>query len=262
MTAATSQVHPPLQIINVIALAVVLVVNTLANVLPLNGITTGEISDRFPSLFTPAGYVFAIWGLIYLLLTAFTVYQALPAQRSNKRLGRLGYMFAWSSLFNVAWLFSWHYGVIWLSQLLMLGLLATLIAAYQRLRIGRVRPRGIERWVLDVPFSVYLGWITVATVANTSIFLLDLGWDGGGLAPALTVLVIAVAAFIGLQALRLRRDLAFALVLVWAFIGIGVKQYGLTASVVGAALVAAALLLAVALWRLSIGSVAKRNVPS
>lgn len=250
MTMTSSEIHPPIrQIANLVALVAVLIVNTLANLLPLNGLNTGEISDGFPSLFTPAGYVFSIWGLIYLLLTAFVVYQALPAQRSNQRLGRLSYMFVWSSFFNVAWLFSWHYQVIWLSQLLMLGLLAALITAYLRLRIGRAGTRGLERWLVDLPFSVYLGWITVATVANTSIFLLDLGWNGSGFASALTIGVIAVAAVIGLLALRLRSDFAFALVLVWAFIGIGVKQYGLTLSVVSGAFVAAALLLGAMLWQ-------------
>lgn len=243
--------HPPIrQLLNVLAFAVTLTVNALATLLPLNGVDPATISARFPSLFTPANYVFGIWGLIYTLLTAFVVYQALPAQRQSERLGRVGWLFALSCLLNTAWLFSWHYGVFWLSEVLMVGLLLSLIAIYQRLEIGRARHRGAGKWFLDLPFSVYLGWITVATVANTSIFLLDLGFDGGAAAPALTVLVIAVAAFIGLLALRLRSDLAFALVLAWAFVGIAVKQSGQTPSVVVAALAAAALLLLVgASWR-------------
>lgn len=243
-------VHPPVQqITNIVALVLTIAVNALANLLPLNGVTTGEISDRYASLFTPAGYVFSIWSLIYLLLIVFVVYGALPAQRNNVRLGQLGYAFAWSCLFNIAWLFSWHYGVIWLSELLMLGLLASLIVAYRRLDIRWERSKGLEGWLIDLPFSVYLGWITVATVANTSIFLLELGFDGGSLASTLTVLVIGVATFIGLLALRLRADLAFALVLVWAFVGIAVKQFGQTPGVVVAAFVAAALLALATLWR-------------
>lgn len=244
-------VHTPLwSIINIGALIVVLIINALANTVALNGVNTGEVSDGFPSLFTPAGYVFSIWGLIYLMLIGFVIYQALPAQRSNERLGRLGPLFALSCLLNVAWLFSWHYGVFWLSEVLMLGLLATLIAAYRRLDIGRVKPRSVaERWLLDVPFSVYLGWITVATVANTSITLMDFGFDGGSLAPLLTVVVIAVAGAIGVLALRLRSDVAFSLVLVWAFAGIAVKQYGVTPLVVVAAIVAAAVLFVLAVWQ-------------
>lgn len=227
-------------IVNIVALVATLIVNALANSLPLNGVSTGEISDRFPSLFTPAGYVFSIWGLIYLLLSAFAVYQALPSQRSNPRLERIGPLFLLSSLFNISWLVSWHYGVFWLSEVLMLGILTTLILIYRRLDIGRAKPQGAERWVLDLPFSVYLGWITVATVANTSILLLSFGFDGGSLAPLLTVVVLAVAAAIGVLALRLRGDVAFVLVLVWAFAGIAAKQSGQTPLVVVAATVAAA----------------------
>lgn len=237
------------QVLNVAAFAAVLVINALANLLPLGGVTTGEISDGYPSLFTPAAYVFSIWGLIYLLLGVFVVYQALPAQRDNPRLERLGYAFALSCAFNIGWLFAWHYQVIWLTQVLMLGLLGTLIVCYERLGIGRRETQGIERWTLELPFSIYLGWITVATVANTSILLLELGFDGGSFAPALTVLVIVVAAAIGLQALRLRSDLGFALVLVWAFVGIAVEQAGNAPAVVAGALATAALLALATLWR-------------
>lgn len=246
----TQAVHRPLwSIVNIGALVAVLIINALANTVALNGVNTGEVSDGFPSLFTPAGYVFSIWGLIYLMLIGFAVYQALPFQRSNERLGRLGPLFALSCALNVAWLFSWHYGVFWLSEVLMIGLLLTLIACYRRLDIGRADKGPVERWLLDVPFSVYLGWITVATVANTSITLLTFGFDGGSLAPLLTVVVIAVAGAIAVLALRLRADVAFALVLVWAFAGIAVKQYGQTPLVVVAAIVAAAVLFVLALWQ-------------
>ncbi len=242
--------QPPVrQITNITALGMVLTVNALANLLPINGVSTGEVSDSFPSLFTPAGYVFSIWGLIYLLLGAFVVYQALPAQRDNPRLERLGYLFAWSCVFNTAWLFSWHYGAFWLSQALMVGLLATLVLAYERLGVGRERFSRIEGWTVDLPFSIYLGWITVATVANTSIFLLDLGVDGGGFAPLWAVFAIAAATLVGFLVLHRRGDLAYALVLVWAFVGIAVKQLGATPSVVAAALAAAALLALAVFWR-------------
>lgn len=244
-----------LRIANIVALAVMLVVNALANILPLGGIATGEISDMYPSLFTPAGYVFSVWGLIYVLLIAFVVYQVLPSQRNNPRLASVGYLFALSCVLNASWLFAWHYLLIELSLVLMVGLLLTLIAIYLRLGIGRqarqaARPG--ERLCVDLPFSVYLGWITVATVANLSIFLLDLGFDGGGAAPLITVLVVAVACFIGLLALRLRSDAAFALVLAWAFVGIAVARYPQVPTVAVAALLGAILLLILSVagsWR-------------
>jgi hypothetical protein len=212
-------------ILNIVTLVVTLAINTLANSLPINGRMTGEISDSFPVLFTPAGYVFAIWGLIYLLLAGFAIYQALPAGRNNPRLDRVGYWFIASNLFNGAWIFFWHYGLFALTEIAMLGLLVSLIMVYLRLRIGLENVPLVERLLVNLPFSVYLGWITVATVANTSIFLYDLGWNGGALGPVFwTVLMIVIATVLGVGMIFLRREVAYPLVLVWAFAGIAVKQ--------------------------------------
>lgn len=125
------------QIANILSVAVALTVNILASALPLNGQNTGEISDRFQVFFVPAGYVFAIWGVIYIGWIAFAVYQALPAQKESPRLRKLGYLFALSGLLNAAWLFCWHYNQFALSVLVMLGLLGLLIASYLRLDVGR-----------------------------------------------------------------------------------------------------------------------------
>lgn len=242
-TANASALSPAVkrQITNIAALGAVLTINALANILPINGVTTGEISDSFPSLFTPAGYVFSIWGLIYALLLAFVVYQALPSQKDNPRLERLGYWFAGSCAFNFSWLLAWHYGAIGLSQLLMFGILATLITCYLRLGIGQTEVPRAEALCVRLPFSIYLGWITVATVANTSVTLLNYGVTGGGLAPLWTVIAIAAAVGVGYLVLMNRGDVAFNGVLVWAFAGIAVKQWGATPLVVAGAVVAAVL---------------------
>lgn len=226
-------------LLNIVALVAVIIVNTLANTLPLNGISTGEISDSYPSLFTPAGYVFSIWGLIYLLLAVFVVYQALPAHRGNPRLERLGYLFVISCALNIGWLFAWHYLQIPLSLLLMLGLLATLILSYERLEIGRSEVSRGERWGVRLAFSIYLGWITVATVANASVVLLELGVRPGWTAPFWALVAIVAATLVGLNVLRRRHDAAFVLVLVWAFVGIAVRQWGNDALLVLAAAAAA-----------------------
>ena len=237
-----------LPVFNIVAYVLVVVVNALANTLPLNGLTTGAISDSFPSLFTPAGYVFAIWGLIYLLLGVFVVYQALPAQRNNPRLKRLGYLFIVSCAFNIAWLFAWHFLQIPLSMLVMLGLLGTLIAIYERLGVGKRQDSRIEAFTLRLPFSIYLGWITVATVANVSVLLLSFGVRGGWTAPFWAFAAVFAATAIGLTVLRRRGDVAYTLVLVWAFFGIAVRQWGSEALLVlGAA--AAAVFLVVQLTR-------------
>ncbi len=217
------------QAITVVGVVATITVNVLANALPLNGKNTGAISDQFPIYFVPAGYVFAIWGVIYLGLIAFAVYQALPAQAANPRLAAIGNAFALASVANIAWIFTWHYEVFPLTLVVMLILLASLITVYLRLGIGRFRVPAGERWAVHVPFSIYLGWITVATVANASQLLYFLGWTGGGIAPQMwAVIMLGVAMVLAVLMALTRRDVAYLLVLVWAFAGIGVKQAATT----------------------------------
>jgi benzodiazapine receptor len=202
-----------------------LVLNGLANALPLNGQGTGEISNQFDSLFTPAGYVFSIWGLIYLGLTAFTIWQALPAQRANPRCRRIGWLYVASALANVAWLFAWHWLEFAASLVAMLAILASLLVIWLRLKPSRGLVSRAELWTTHLPFSLYLGWITVATVANTAILLLHWQWDGGPLSPvAWTLVMLAVAAVLGLLFALRERDFTCTGVLVWALAGIAVKQ--------------------------------------
>ncbi len=233
---------------NALSVALALTINVLANALPLNGQNTGEISDRFQVYFVPAGYVFAIWGLVYLGWIAFTLYQFLPAHKASPRLRRLGYLFALSNLANAAWLFSWHYNQFGLSVLVMLTLLSLLIASYLRLGVGRTPNSTLEHWCVEVPFSLYLGWISVATIANLSGWLFFINWSGWGI-PAQTwaVIMIAVASLLGLLMGLTRWDDAYLLVLVWSFVGIAVKQ---TASplVMNSAWVAAAVALGLAVF--------------
>ncbi|MGQ9554157.1 MAG: tryptophan-rich sensory protein [Anaerolineae bacterium] len=234
------------QVANVAALVVTLVVNALANALPLNGQTTGEISDRFRVLFVPAGYVFSIWGLIYLGLIAFTIYQALPGQRENPRLHRIGYLFALASLANSVWIFLWHYEAFILTVIAMLTLLLSLIAIYLRLDIGRARVSAIENWVVNIPFSIYLGWITVATVANVTAVLAYLNWNGFGISQtAWAVAMLVIAAGIAFAMVAVRSDLAYVLVIIWAFVGIAVKQAATSAVAITVALLIVALALVV-----------------
>lgn len=213
------------QVASVIGLIVTLVVNGLANALPLNGLTTGEISDRFRVYFVPAGYVFSIWSVIYVGLIAFVVYQALPAQRSNPRLRRVGYLFVVSCLANSAWIFLWHYEQFPLTLLAMGALLASLIAIYLRLRGDGATVPAAERWLVRLPFSIYLGWVSVATIANVTSTLDFLGWDGGGIAPQVwAVVMLGVGVLLALTMSLTQADVAFVLVLIWAFVGIAVKQ--------------------------------------
>jgi len=221
------------QIAVVVTILITLVVNGLANGLPLNGLMTGEISDRFQVYFVPAGYVFSIWGLIYIGLIAFAIFQALPAQRENPRLRATGWWIVLGGLANSVWIFLWHYLQFPLTLIAMLVLLATLIITYLRLGTGRTKVSTAETWAVRVPFSIYLGWITVATAANATSLLDYLKWDGFGIVPEIWmgIVLFAVLVIATLMAFT-RRDVAYALVLLWALAGIGIKHAAVTAVVI------------------------------
>jgi hypothetical protein len=239
------------QIANLVTVILALTVNILASALPLNGQNTGEISDRFQVYFVPAGYVFAIWGIIYIGWIAFTIYQFRASQKESPRLRRLGYLFALSNIANAAWLFLWHYNQFGLSVLVMLTLLGLLIASYLRLDVNRVPVSRAERWSVDIPFSVYLGWITVATVANVTDLLYLVEWNGFGIAPTVwAVIMIVVASIVGLLMTLTRKDAAYVFVLVWSFIGIAVKQASI-ANVATTAWIGAVLMLILAIYSLT-----------
>jgi hypothetical protein len=237
--------------VNLVALGVTLVLNTLATTLPLGGRTTAEISDSFNSLFVPAGYVFSIWGLIYLALIAFAIFQALPARQQDRWVRATGWWFALSCLANSLWIVFWHYGYYPATLAVMLVLLASLIVIFRRLAaLGR--PTRAQRWFVQFPFSLYLGWITIATVANASAVLIYLGWDGRPLTPVLwTAALIFIAAALAIVMLWRHRDLTYAAVVVWAIIGILGKQSAYPA-IVAAAWLAITLIVVGALalgWR-------------
>jgi len=249
------------QILNVLAAVATIAFNGIANALPLNNLTTGEISDRFQVYFVPAGYVFSIWGLIYLGIIAFAVYQALPAQRSNPRLQRTGYLFVLSCVANIVWLFLWHYQHFLLTLIAMFGLLLCLIALYVRLGIGQIGAPPSERWLAHLPFSIYLGWVTVASIANTTVVLDYLHWDGWGLSAewwALGMLLVGVILALGMALTR--RDVAYVLVLIWAYVGIAVKQSTIPIVAQGA-WVTAGLLALIALWLLLV-KLTRKGSPS
>lgn len=208
---------------SIASLVGMIAVNVLANALPLNGLTTGEISDSYPIRFVPAGYVFSIWGLIYLALIAFTVTQAASA-KAETVLGPVRPWFVLSCLANGAWIFAWHYLQLGLSVLLMLTLLSTLIAIYRRLHQVPPAPGPLIRWTVVAPFSLYLGWICVATIANISALLVKLGWNGAPLSGATWAVVMMVAATAIVLALSIRYGDAIPLMVVgWALVGIIVK---------------------------------------
>ena len=220
--------HLPLKLFVVITFIIMVTVNALSALLPINGITPGEVSDSYPNLFAPAGTTFSIWSLIYLLLAAHTLYQVGLFRSSEKKvndelLRKTGIVFSVSSLVNAAWIFSWHYRIIPLSMVLMVLLLICLIDITVIVNAQRLSSR--EKMLIRLPFSVYLGWITVATIANAAVLLVSLGWNGFGIPESIwTILILAVGALIGTATLLRFKSIAYGLVLVWAYTGILIKH--------------------------------------
>ncbi len=203
---------------------IMVTVNALANAIPINGVTTGQVSDAYPDLFAPATITFSIWGLIYLLLAGYTLYQFgfFQADRGAAReelFQNIGIFFAISSLANALWILAWHNFVIWLSLLFMIVVLVCLIQIATRLSKEEFSFK--EKAFIRLPFSIYFGWITVATIANVTTFLVSIGWGGFGLPDQFwMVVILLVGAAIGIARMRRDMDLAYGLVIIWAYAGI------------------------------------------
>lgn len=221
-----------IQILNVVFLLITLYVNYLANALPLNGKDTGQLSDQYPNLFTPAGLTFSVWGVIYLGLLAFAVYQSLPlferkwADEVNPVVERIGWLFVLTCVLNGAWLFAWHYEQLTLSVLIMVLFLGTLILINKRLQSNHFESSPRVKWLVQLPFAVYWGWITIATIANVTAWLVYENWQGFGLPQSVwAIVLIATGAFITVTVLRRTQHWAYGLVVLWAFAGIVIKRY-------------------------------------
>lgn len=215
-----------LNLSNIAAFVLMVIVNGLAGSTTLiGGQVTADVSDANFTLITPAGYVFAIWGIIYLLLAVFVIYQLLPSQQTRAFHKQVGWLFVLSSILNVVWLFAWQYEQLPLSVLIMFLLLGSLIAIYLRLNVGKTKVSMAERLAVHVPFSTYLGWITIATIANVAGMLVSIDWDGFGIAPETwAIIIIVIALVISVLVAVTRRDIAYSLVIIWAFIGIAAEQ--------------------------------------
>jgi benzodiazapine receptor len=227
----------------------VLAVNTLSVTLPLGGNSTGEISDRYHTYLTLAGYAFSIWSLIYLLLAGFIIYQLRSDTGGRDSVQRIGVWFVLSCIFNMGWLFLWHYLYIELSLAVMVLMLISLIVIYRRTR-SITDPTSGEKWLVRLPFSIYLGWISVATIVNVSIVLDKNNWDGFGLSPTFwAVIMLCVGAVLAVIVSFPHRDSIYPLVFVWAFIAIAMEQMGKD-NIYFTGLIAAALLLLYSIWLL------------
>jgi hypothetical protein len=224
----TKQLETPIKITVAVTYLIMIVVNAMANILPINGIDTGAVSDSYPNLFAPAGLTFSIWGVIYLLLAGYTLYQFGFFQGDKSKvktelLRKVGIVFSISSVVNAAWIFSWHYRMIGLSVILMLALLLSLIYINQTILKEQLDQK--EKLFIRLPFSVYFGWITVATIANITTLLVDIGWNGFEISESIwTILIIIIGLAIGAVTMIRNHDIAYGLVIIWAYAGILIKH--------------------------------------
>lgn len=205
-----------------------IIVNALANILPINGVTTGEVAESYPNLFTPAPYTFMIWGLIYVLLAAYTIYQLGIFEKSQRQevedlFIKIGYYFSASSIANAVWIIAWHNYLIVLTMILMFIILGCLIMIVRE--INKVKLSFKNKLLISLPFNVYFGWITVATIANAMVLSVSMGYYGSGSSEEIwTVMALLLGTIIAVWVMLKNKNLSYGLVIIWAYIGILVKH--------------------------------------
>lgn len=252
-----------LVLVNIAGLIAVLIVNYLSNSLPLNGKTTGQLSDQYPNLFVPTGLAFSIWGMIYLLLIGWVLVQALGLFSQKQRaqteasVMRVGGLFALSCVFNIAWLFAWHWEHIGLSIGIMVLMLTSLVVLNEKIQNGRAKVSGFEKGFAHTAFALYQGWITVALIANVTAFLVAVGWSGFGLSETIwAVLMIGVGAGLAIYMTMSRNMIFHGLAVCWALLGIYLKRNAAAdaaaveyAALTGIALILVAIVVRYNRWR-------------
>ncbi len=213
----------PLKILALVFYLAMLAVNALSTLLPINGVTPDQVSDTYANLFAPAGLTFSVWGLIYLLLALFCIWQLVAKSAPQALLCHINVYFIISSIANICWIFAWHYEIIPLSMALILIMLVCLIAIMRLITEEQLTTR--ELFFIKLPFAVYTGWLTVATIANATVLLVSLGWDGFGLPESVwTMIILAVGTVIAIAAGLRFKSPAYLLTIVWAYAGILIKH--------------------------------------
>jgi hypothetical protein len=241
-----------LQILNGIAFISMIYINYLSNTGLINNNTNATVSRSFENLFTPAGYAFSIWGIIYLLLLGFVVFQGRSLFKKVKDEGvveKIGWWFIISCAANSLWLFAWLHETLLLAAIIMVVLLASLIQI--NLKTGaqiETQPLKIKLFVW-LPFSMYMGWISVALIANMAALLTQWSWNGFGLSEVFwTVFMIVIAGLVNMWVTRKRHMPIFSLVGIWALVAIAMANKGVEPIIVTSAYGVAGVLLIHVLW--------------
>lgn len=248
-------------VFHVIGFILVIAVNFMAVWLPINGQRTGTVAEKYANLLIPAGFTFSIWGVIYLALLGFTIYQLWLAfwgdypQELSRLMTQMRHWWMVSCIANACWLFAWHYEMLPLSMLLMLLLLAALIIIRHNFAIGDTSAHWRERLFIHFPFSLYLGWVSFALVGNITALMVYWGWNGQGISQvAWSVLMISLCAGVSVYMILQHHNIIYGLANVWALYGIILKRKDvniITEHVVIQAAIVAIGLIAVAIsWKL------------
>lgn len=217
-----------IKIMTALTFLIMIAVNIIANALPINGIKTGQVSDSYLNLFAPAGYTFSIWGLIYVMLACHIIYEFGFFKGKNvsvniRLLNKVGIAFSISSLANAAWIVSWHYDQIFISMIFMLIILILLIYINKEINKRVLSLRQV--FFIRAPFSIYFGWITVATIANVTVLLVSIGWKGFGIPEHIWTSIILIAGMaIGAITLFKIKNIEYGFALIWAYFGIYIKH--------------------------------------
>lgn len=202
-------------------------VNLLANIIPIGIGNTGEVSGKYANLFTPAPFTFSIWGVIYLLMLIFVLYQwgLFDSNANSSKIRKsIGPWFVISCILNIGWIFAWHYDVIWLSAVLIAALLLSLIAVNGRNHTHDMKT--VDTLCVTVGFDIYFGWIIAATIANISVFLTSIGWNGWGLSDSFwTVIVVLTGAAIGAAVVLTQHRWLSGISIIWAYGGIAFRHF-------------------------------------
>jgi hypothetical protein len=219
-----------ISIINFVVVLAVIFCNYYFNAIGINGNTVGSLSDQYDNLFTPAGYAFAIWGLIFLSILVQAIFFLIRAFRPEKDqtfIRQIGLRMAFANVLNIAWLFVWLNELTGVSVVIMLAFLITLTAIILRLNM--------ERWDAPLkvlafvwwPICLYIGWISVATIANISAYLTKTGFTGGPFSEVTwATIMIVVATLLALFMIYTRNMREFGAVVVWALVAIAVRHWG------------------------------------
>jgi len=223
-----------LKYLNLFLFAGMIVMNYLANALPLNNYTTGELSDSYPNLFVPAGITFSIWGVIYLLLAGYCVVQF--TGKDQTVIANITIPFAITCVLNALWIVVWHYKQLPLSLIVIVGLLVTLI--YINILI-----RDIPSGIIKATFGIYLGWLCIATIANVTALLVNYNWNGFGISrETWTIVMISIGALIVAVTIYRLNNPFIGLSVIWAFTGIILKRQDDYPSIVLTAVIALSLI--------------------